>query len=666
MRLHTAAGRSLALLMLLAGATPAAGQGRPVALPDFARASLEDLMKIQMTSASRKEQRAGDVPSAVFVVTADDIRRSGMRTLPELLRLVPGVQVAQINSSSWAVSIRGFNDQFANKLLVLVDGRSIYKRAFSGVFWDAEDLVLDDIERIEVIRGPGGAVWGANAVNGVVNIVTKSAASTQGALVHVEAGTFDRAQATLRYGGALGSAHYRLYSQVTGRGDTQLAAGTPDDDWRALTAGGRVDWTRGPSEWMLDSSVGGGAAHTTWLLPASGRPDLAPRTDVPVSFRQGSVLGRWTRHAADGSSLQVQSSFAMMTRVDFVPLDERSFDIDLQYHRWARDRHDVVVGGGYRVVNATTGENFAVSFAPSPINTAVLSAFLQDEIRLTDRVSLTVGSKVERATFADWGLQPAARVMWRVTDRQRAWAAASQALRTPSTADLALHYRAVVIPGQTPPLVIGAVGDPGYDVENFVSLEAGYRVELGAAAFIDLAAFHGRYGGLPVSTPLAPVLESVDGQAYIFAATRASNGLTAQTRGVEIAAHVTPVPGWRLDGSYSVFRLTPGDGALPTVPPTAPIDGNAPAAQWRLHSGVTLAPRTEIDASLFHVGRLERLGVAAYTRADARVDVRLTPHLSLAAVGRNLLAASHPEYTSVVVAATRVPRNFTMQLVWSY
>src|SRR5438552_8527476 len=244
-RIHTnvAARLLIALGLLCASPAPGRAQTRP---QDLASATLEDLLNIQITSASRKEQRADETPAAVSVLTQDDIGRSGIRTLSEVLRLVPGVQVAQINSSTWAVSIRGLNDQFSNKLLVLIDGRSIYKRNFSGVFWDLEDVVLDDIDRIEVVRGPGGTVWGANAVNGVINVVTKSAKDTPGALVRVGGGTFDGTGFSARYGGSFGNAAYRVYSQWTGRRDTTLANLAPADDaWNVLTNGLRADWSRG-------------------------------------------------------------------------------------------------------------------------------------------------------------------------------------------------------------------------------------------------------------------------------------------------------------------------------------------------------------------------------------------------------------------------------------
>jgi len=322
--------RLIVLMVALPGmVTRATAQVAPPP-PDLGRSTLEDLMQIQITSASRREQRADEVPAAVFVITQDDIRRSGMRTLPELFRLVPGVQVAQLTSSKWAVSIRGFNDQYSNKLLVLIDGQSIYKRVFSGVFWDAEDLVLDDIDRIEVIRGPGGAVWGANAVNGIINIVTKSAKDSQGALVRLSAGTFDRAQATARYGGSFGSVAYRVYSQWTARGDTRLANSTPDDNWSVLTNGLRLDWARGADEWTVDGSVRAGDGHTIWTLPLSARPDVAPRTAVASSFRTGNVLGRWTHRRENGSTLQLQSSVGVLRRSDFVTADENSFDADAE------------------------------------------------------------------------------------------------------------------------------------------------------------------------------------------------------------------------------------------------------------------------------------------------------------------------------------------------
>jgi len=273
-------------------------------------------MRIEITSASRHEQRAEDVPAAVYVMTQEEIHRSGMTTIPDLLRLVPGVQVAQANSNKWAVSVRGLNGLASNKTLVMVDGRSIYNPAFSTVLWDTEDLVIDDIDRIEVVRGPGGAMWGANAVNGVINIITKSSAATQGVLAHVSTGTFDTAGASLRYGGAIGRASYRVFAQAADHGDSTMVSGTTStsDRWRTITSGMRADWSGGAHAFMLQASASNGRQRPLWfnLEPANlSRGDLG--TDAVSESSVGTVLGRWTVSRRNGASIQVQASQSSST-----------------------------------------------------------------------------------------------------------------------------------------------------------------------------------------------------------------------------------------------------------------------------------------------------------------------------------------------------------------
>jgi iron complex outermembrane receptor protein len=656
--------RVMVLATLVAAAGPRAS-AQVVRHPDLGGASLEDLMKIQITAASRREQRVEDVPAAVFVLTQDDIRRSGMRTLPELLRLVPGVQVAQLTSSNWAISIRGFNDQFSNKLLVLIDGRSIYKRAFSGTFWDAEALLIDSIDRIEVVRGPGASAWGANAVNGVINIVTKPARDSRGLLVRLAGGGFDRAQAAVRYGGAVKGADYRVYSQWTARGDTQLGGTNPGDHWQAFTSGARLDWTRGPHEWTIDGGVRSGDGRTMWRLPGTAVPDLSPRTDVSSSFRAGNALGRWTRRADDGSTLQVQSSVAVLRRTDITSLAEDTFDADAQYHRVIARRHDVVVGGGYRYTAMTIGDSFAVSFAPPGPNAAVTSLFAQDDITLAHGLNLTLGSRFEYDTVSGSGLQPTARLMWAPAPNHHLWLAASRALRTPSLADVSVTVRAIAIPGPVT-TVIGTLGNPDYTAEVLNDLEAGYRLELGSLVTFDTTVFRGRYDGLPSAEPLAPMMDTSTGTPFLFVASQSQNTLRADTAGGEIAAHMTPAPAWRLDASYSMFHLTslPAPGSRD---PRAPLgDGNAPAHQWQVHSALRVHPRVEVDAALFHTGRLHTLAVPAYTRADARVEVTLSKRLSAIGVGSNLFQSAHAEYASEQIVVRGVPRSFNLQLVWKY
>jgi iron complex outermembrane receptor protein len=659
----------LALLGLVAIPSSGLAQTKPL---DLATATIEELMNIAITSAARKEQRVEETPAAVFVLTQDDIRSSGLRTLPELLRLVPGVQVAQINASNWAISIRGFNSLFSNKILVLIDGRSVYNRNFSGVFWDGQDMVLDDIERIEVIRGPGGAVWGANAVNGVVNVVTKAAANTQGVLIRLGGGTFDPAQATARYGGSFGDAAYRVGAQWSDFGDTGLAGGmTARDNWHTLTTGARVDWARGADDWTVDGSLRAGDGHPLWNLIDGPTPGVAPVTDRPGSFRQGSVLGRWTRRGNNGSALQVQSIVAISRRATSVPDNvtdnENTFDTQAQYHTRVRARHDVVIGGGYRFIDSTTtSQSFAISLAPPNSRNAIVNVFAQDEIELTNRLRVTLGSKLERDTVSGWSAQPTARVVWLPAPGQHVWFAASRAVRTPSNTDLALRLKVAAVPGPGGPVVIGILGNPHYQAEEFQDAEAGYRLELASRLSVDVTAFRGHFKRLPTYEPLAPVFEATPGPPHLFIASRFENLQQADTTGLEIAVRFAPVPAWRLEASYSGFHLTPHPDPSSRDSAAATYDGNAPSHQWQLRSTVRLGPRTQVDGGLFRTGALRTLGVPAYTRADARVEIRLTGHLSAVAAARNLFDPSHAEFVAGSVTSTQIPRSADLQLVWRF
>ena len=361
-------------------------------VPDLGQMSIEDLMNIKVTSASRKEERAIDVAAAVFVITNDDIRRSGMTTIPDLLRLVPGVQVAQINSNKWAVSVRGFNGLYANKLLVLIDGRSVYHRIFAGVFWDAEDLLFDDIDRIEVIRGPGAALWGANAVNGVINIVTKSAANTQGALVRVDGGR-SGGQGAIRYGGAAGEARYRLYAQWTGRDQSLITPDTrANDRSHSVTTGFRADLTTRRGALMLEGDVTAGQMRALWPNLNPETANSQPIADVPSDSQGGHLLARWTQARPGGGSLQIQSFVDIGARDEPVGhYHGKTFDFDTQYHTALGTRQDLVMGAGYRFDTATFAGQVGFSMTPSDDRSSLFTAFVRDDIALVgNRLVVTV------------------------------------------------------------------------------------------------------------------------------------------------------------------------------------------------------------------------------------------------------------------------------------
>jgi iron complex outermembrane recepter protein len=659
------------VIALLAG-----GRAVPVlaqTTTDLALVSLEDLMNIEVTSASRKEQRADAVPAAVYVISQDDIRRSGMTTVPELLRLVPGLDVAQINGNKWAVSSRGFNGLFSNKLLVLVDGRSIYDPLNSGQFLETEDLVLEDIDRIEVIRGPAGAVWGADAVNGVVNIITKQAGDTQGASVRMSAGTLERTEGSVRYGGSIGTVLYRVFTQWSDHSNTLLPDRTPaSDSWSAFASGFRADWKANHDAVMFESNFSASRLDPLWVkVDLTAPPGAPPQTFGGSDSQVANVLGRWTRSWDTGSVLQVQSFFDSRPRFDISTGQslQKTSDIDLQYRTKLWSRHDVVVGAGSRLTHESLEGGTVVSVMPGQSDRSVSNMFVQDEIALGSRVHVTLGSKLEHDTYASWGVQPTARVMWDLPRGQHLWAAESRALRTPSLFDLGIRVNLGVIPSaQGLPVEIGVLGNPDALTERVLSSEAGYRVDLGTTVTLDVTAFSNHYSGLQTNEPIPPYVVLASGSPYLLVATEYGNLLDADTTGIEFAARWQPMPGWRLDGSYTELHFTPHVASASQDLAAATEDDTAPRQQWQIHSSVSAGPRAEFDAAFFHVGPLPELSVAAYSRVDARFEVRLTTHLSAMVVGQNLSNPAHAEFggAGLQVAPTLIPRSVRVQLTFRH
>ncbi|MCR4373259.1 MAG: TonB-dependent receptor plug domain-containing protein, partial [Acidobacteria bacterium] len=398
---------ALLVLLPVVAALPAAVRAQTTP-PDLTRISIEDLMNIEITSASRKEQRIKDVASAVFVITQDDIRRSGMTTIPDLLRLAPGVNVAQINANKWAVSVRGFNSLFATKLLVLVDGRSIYNRLYSGVFWDMLDLMVDDVERIEVIRGPGASAWGANAVNGVINIVTKSAADSQRGLVRADAGR-SGTQAAVRYGGRAFNTPYRVFAQWTGRDESVLVPGVGANDGSySVTAGLRADRSTGRGDFTLEGAFVTGRNRPLWLNFNAATAATEPVLNDSSETRGGHVLGRWAHTRDSGVLLQIQSSLDLADRREAVGhFTRHAFDVEAQARGTIDRRHDVVAGVGYRWVGERLDGLNGVSLTPPDEHSTLVTAFVQDDIGLAaGRLHLILGTQAQHDSFSGTGLQP--------------------------------------------------------------------------------------------------------------------------------------------------------------------------------------------------------------------------------------------------------------------
>jgi iron complex outermembrane receptor protein len=635
---------------------------------DLGQMSIEELMAVEVTSASRKDERAWDVAAAVHVITQDDIRRSGMTTIPDLLRLVPGVQVARINASKWAVSVRGFNGLYANKLLVLVDGRSVYNRLFSGVLWDSLDLMLEDVDRIEVIRGPGAALWGANAVNGVINIVSTTASHTQGGLVRAEIGT--GRQGALRYGGMIGSAAYRVHAQWTDPDESLIAAGRDaDDQSHNLTTGFRTDWGSSASAGLLEGGVTAGRSRALYtnLDPrtASQDPIARDRSDA----LSGHLLARWTLVRDGGAALHVQSFVDLVGRQEPVgDYSRHAYDLDVHYRTRLGSRHDLVAGSGYRFVGERLDGGVGFTLTPADEHSSLVTAFAQDEIALADTLHLTLGSQVQYHSTAGAGLQPTARLMWKAGRRQRLWAAVSRALRTPSLSDRGIRVEYPPEPTDAGlPLYVTGVGNPDARNETLVAGEAGYRLEIGSVAAIDVTGFTGRYEHLQTNEPGAPVVQFAP-SPQIRVTSRFANHLAATTRGLELAGQWTPVPAWHLTGSYTAFDLKPVLAAVSQDPDGATEDGSAPRTQWQLRSTYAPGRRVSMNLAVFHVGPIATLQVGGYTRTDVGAEWQLTSHVALMAIGQNLLDAAHTEFggANSLMLATQVPRGVSARLRWTF
>ncbi|MFI5126928.1 MAG: TonB-dependent receptor plug domain-containing protein, partial [Candidatus Acidiferrales bacterium] len=460
---------------------------------DLGNQSIEDLMNIEVTSVSKKEQKLSRTASAIFVITQEDIRRSGATNIPDLLRMVPGLDVAQVNGSTWAISSRGFNDEAANKLLVMIDGRTVYSPLFNGVFWDAQQVPLEMIDRIEVIRGPGAAVWGANAVNGVINIITKKASDTQGGLISGGAGTYEQGFGTAQYGGRLGSdTYYRVFMNAFNRNHLiGLTGQNGQDDWDAYRTGFRVDTKFGAKDsFTVQGDAYNGSEGEVVAAVTSFQPPQPQILKLRQNFGGWDLLSRWDRNISPSSKTTLQVYFDRTNRGDPTYGEGRdTVDVDFQHDFAWSDRQDFVWGLGYRATSDNIRGTVRVSFNPPSETDQLFSSFVQDEIAIVPRrVYLTIGAKLEHNHFSGFGLQPNARVTWVVNDKTMLWASIARALQTPARFS-EVRFNQVVLPGPNGlPLVVGVIGTK-HGNENLLANEIGYRTQLLENLSLDLTAF---------------------------------------------------------------------------------------------------------------------------------------------------------------------------------
>ena len=592
--------------------------------------SLEELSNIEITSVSKRAERLSDAPTSVFVITADDIRRSGATSLPEALRLAPNLQVARGSANGWAISARGFNSASANKLLVLIDGRSVYSPLFSGVFWDVQDLMLQDVERIEVISGPGGTLWGVNAVNGVVNVITRSSADTPGGLAAAGLGNRE-SQLALRQGGALGSdGSYRIYAKHGRRRHTETAdRDFIDDASHTSQLGFRTDWSAARDKVTLqgDAYTGRRDQPLPGTLAVAG-VDFALGT---IAVSGANLVGRWERRLADDASISAQLTYDRVER-DVPPVFDEKLDIaDLQLqHSWRPSAgHAVVWGGQYRhahdqVTNRTT----AVAFLPARVDQAWASLFAQDEIALGETLKLTLGARAEHNDYTGTEYLPNLRLAWKPVASQLLWAAASRTVRAPSRLD-----RDTFVPAQPP---FQLAGGPKFQSEIAKVYELGYRGQPTADSSLSVTAFHADYDRLHT-------LELVPGQGVA----QFANGMRGTVRGVEMWGSYQPLPAWRLRAGFSRLwqdlELKPG--VVDFGASVANAEGANPARQWLLRSSFDLPRQMELDLTARYVSELRQPAVPSYLALDLRWGWRPRPDVEIAVTGQNLLGPRHGEFS---------------------
>lgn len=616
--------------------------------------SVEDLLNVEVTSVAKKAQSLNDAPAAIFVISNEDIKRSGATSVPDALRLAPGMDIARIDANKWAVSSRGFNGRFSNKLLVLIDGRNTYTRSFSGVYWENQDVMMEDVDRIEIIRGPGASLWGANAVNGVINIITKKSSDTQGGLVNAGGGNFEQGFGSARYGMKLGEdTTARAYVKGFNRGDNTLqAGGNANDSWNKQQGGFRIDSQLNTQDaWTVQGDAYRMDMNQLTNYPQLAAPYQSNQNELNSSYG-GNLLSRFQHTFSPTSEYKLQFYYDGYSRHEGYYDDSRNtLDLDFQHRFALLDRHEIIWGANYRYghdhILGSASKIFTVN--PVTVDDQVVSGFVQDEAILIDnKLKLTIGSKFEHNDYSGFEGQPSARIMWTPHNQHRLWAGVSRSVRTPSRAEKYFNFLTQVVPPSLAsplPVVVSTLGSRNYNSEEVISYEAGYRTTFSKSASLDVTGFYNDYRNLRTVQQSSPVPVFIPpfhvDQNLVF-----TNQLQGKTYGVEIATVWQMLDWWRWDANYSWLHTQLDNLAANSVTGVSP--------QQRMSLRGALTPWRDIDLdfwfryvdSNYAVGTLGRMTIPNYVTLDLRAAWRPYKDVELSVVGQNLLQASHLEYVA--------------------
>lgn len=638
---------------------------------DALELNVEDLLNVEVTSVSKKAQALNDAAAAIFVISNEDIKRSGATSIPEALRMAPGLDVARIDSNKWAVSARGFNARFANKLLVLIDGRNTYSRLFSGTYWESQDVMMEDVERIEVIRGPGATLWGANAVNGVINIITKHSSKTQGGLVTAGGGTEEQGFGAFRYGGALGEdTTGRVFAKGFKRDQNTDARGNgAGDDWDRVQGGFRIDSRLTlADELKLQGDLYHSHLNQTLLVPSV----VAPYGDLgrdKAEAHGGNILGRWQHTFSTQSDLSLQLFYDYYRRNESWMSEGRdTLDLDFQHRFNLLDKHELIWGLGYQLTADRLGASAIFNMSPAHRKNQLYSAFVQDEMELIDQTLwFTLGCKFEHNDFTGFEGQPTARLMWAPDLNHRFWAAMSRAVRTPSRGEENIRLTTAVVPPAAPffmPVDLTLQGNRNQRSEDVLAYEIGYRTTMIKSLSVDVTAFYNDYAHLRDAVQGTPYFDPLRGvlvQPLPF-----SNNLNSKTYGVELAMVWQMSDWWRWDANYSLLKTE--------LPSTAKaLVSVSPQQRVNLRSAINVLPELDFDIWFRYVDTNASATsggdryIRDYLTMDARLAWRPAAGLEISLVGQNLLTNSHMEYIQEnLVIPTLIDRGMYGKISWSF
>jgi iron complex outermembrane receptor protein len=637
---------------------------------DLNRLSLEELGNVEVTTASKEPEQVWQTPAAIYVITQEDIRRSGATSIPEVLRLAPGVEVARIDSDHWAVGVRGFGGEFSKSLLVLIDGRSVYSPLFAGVYWQVQDTLLQDVDRIEVIRGPGGTIWGANAVNGIINIITKNTKDTQGTLSRWGGGSIDQGIGGVRFGSTFGNGiDYRVYGKGFIRGHEYHPDGVNFDDWRMGQVGFRTDWSNSSRDtFNVQGDMYEGLDGERVAASSYSPPSISVINYPAHNTSGGNIVASWRRQFSEHSDIETRGYFDRTSR--FSPqLDEtrNTYDLDLLYHVAVKGRQDALLGVGARWSHDDiTNVLPTLTFTPPQETDSIYSWFIQDQIGLAPgKLSLILGSKFEHNNRSGFEVQPNGRLMWTPTSRQTVWAAVTRAVRTPSRLDQDLQLTDFLTASPFP-IFLRVAGSKNFRSEHLVGTEVGYRALLIRKLYLDLSLFRNDYNDLYGYGPGRDYVETSPPPAHLVLEEPLANALKGDTAGGEIGPDWKPADWFQVKGSYSNLHLYVHDKpGFTDNQNTVSDNGSSPHHQVVLQALFNTPRGFEFDSTYRFVSSLPFQKVAAYNTGDVRFGWRASHSWEISVVGQNLMQPHHAEFGSDVDTIVGIKRSVFATITWA-